>query len=172
MSAAIDDRPSSPEIVSPELVLVDSVLARREQALLPDLPIGFGRSTRVPDETTAQNAGATSRLAEVPPVPPTPLRAVPHVSADANPVPSEPTAPTRPSVFPFSFPDDGHFMGVREAGVRNTRTENEPDSAVLRPRESSRDRVRRRLTLVPTSSAALAVSVLVLQLYLEHGTLA
>jgi hypothetical protein len=156
--------------VSPELVLVDSILARRLRALLPDPPDALARRAQRADAPTLPNVSLrpdlTVRL-------PDSLAAEDSASAaapDTEQAPLEEQTSARPSLFPFSFPDDGRFLGVREAGAQTSQAER-----VLDPKGGfgpTREHLRRVTTLIPTSSAAAAVALFVVQLYLGHGALA
>jgi hypothetical protein len=127
---------------SPELVLVDSDLAARARALLPD-----------------PNDGR-----EPPP-------SVPTGSGDALTRPAQAKS-QKPRVFPISFPDNGSVLEAGAASDALQRLmENAVDSEVHGSQVSSQRHSWRFATLVPTSSAAVATSLLVLQLYLSAGSL-
>jgi hypothetical protein len=133
-------------VVSPELALVDSDLATRARALIPDV----------------QNAPAVTALPVVSELPVAPERPTPAMSASRR----------KPRVFPVSFPDNGSFVEGRTAsdtlqhlGERAPKGD-DPGSTL-----SSRTHFRRLTTLVPTSSAAVATTLLVFQFYLSAGTL-
>jgi hypothetical protein len=128
------------DAVSPELVLVDSELATRVRALLPD-----------PD-------GGHERPASVPFSP-----------GDALTLPAQAKS-RKPQVFPMPFPDNGSVLEAAAAsGALQRLMENAVDSE-LDSRVSSQLHFRRLTTLIPASSAATATSILVLQLCLSAGS--
>jgi hypothetical protein len=129
------------DAVSPELVLVDSELATRVRALLPD-------------PTTLER----------------PALVLPS-SGDAVTLPAQSNS-RKPRVFPMSFPDNGSVLEAGAASEALHRLlEHALDVEVLASRVSSRGHFRRCTTLISTSSAAAATSLLVLQLYLSAGSL-
>jgi len=133
-------------VMSPELVLVDSELAARARALLPDV-------FKAPVDP------ALPIVSALPIVPDTPA-------------PPTPQSRGKPSVFPVSFPDNGSFVEGRRASdtllhlAEKTPVCEEPESPL-----SSRTHFRRPTTFIPTSSAALAASLLALQVYVSAGSL-
>jgi hypothetical protein len=153
--------------VSPELVLVDPVLARRERMLLGEPPTASTRLSREPLEGTVRNQSASSVGS------PTTEDAAPSSSAETDSVGAEPEVPDRRALFPFSFPDDAHYLGVREpqplTTIATTAFDLEPVPSV---RAASETHFRRLSTFVPVSSAAAATAIFMLQLYLGHGGLA
>jgi hypothetical protein len=144
--------------VSPELVLVDSLLAFRARALLPDPPDTFARveqPARI-DEAPHPSAQVTD---------PTP-------ESEQTPTPEGVrNRPVRPSPFPFSFPDNGRYLGVREAEQRDPLVVAVVDETSQDEYSSGGKHLRRVATFIPASSSAIAVSLFVLQLYLSQGTL-
>jgi len=131
-----------PGIVSPELVLVDPDLAKQARASLADRREMLTHSD-------------------------SPVPAPPNTSE----APSEPRH-SKPRVFPVSFPDNGSLLEATlarhalERLVGNAATPHEPDLGA-----APRRRLRRVRTLVPASSAALATTLIVAQLYLNAGRL-
>ncbi len=146
------------DAVSPELVLVDSDLATRARARLPN-----------PDDTLALPASTPSDPDATLTLPlPLPASILPDYDGT---LPTQ-SKPRKPRVFPVSFPDNGDFLEAGAASDALQRMmESTADSEVLGSRASSRRHVRRLTTLMPTSSAAAATTLLLVQLYLDGGGL-
>ena len=155
MAAAPETGVTTSEVfgaLSPELALVDSDLASWARALLPDVPEASSLRTSSPD----------------------PLPIVPELAVAQEPIAAPP--PERRSkaqVFPVTFPDNGTFVEARSSSDALNRLVDYADAPEIdTPRvEQSPPDPRRRLTIVPTSSAATATALLLLQLYVGSGTL-
>jgi hypothetical protein len=133
--------------VSPELVLVDSLLASSARALLPDPPDTLARAEQAAPLDEAPHG--TAQVAA-------PTREPEHLH---EPEPERPANALR-SPFPFSFPDNGRFLGVREAEQRTPLAECVSDSEVGGDVFRSLDtHFRRATTLVPASATAGAVAL-------------
>lgn len=153
------------ELVSPELALVDPALARRARMLLGDPPDATVHAPLEFVDVRTQRGPSSAR--------PTIEDAAPSAPAETDEVRTEPGASRRPSPFPFSFPDDGHYLGVREhpaeTALGKVALDHEPVPA---GRVSRAQSWRRVSTFVPASSAAAATAIFMLQLYLGQGSLA
>jgi len=166
MDAAVTVEIHSLEDLSPELVLVDSLLASAARALLPDPSDTLVRVERpVPEESVPP-------ASEVQVAAPTHEREVvaSDLEAEHTGVDEIERSPLlRLSPFPFSFPDDGRFVGVREAAPQAEMNESELEAEVIGALTPSATGFRRVTTLIPSTSAALAVALLVFQLYVSPG---
>ena len=130
------------DAVSPELALVDPVLAGRVRGLLPE-----------PSDTLERPPSMPSDTGELVP-------------------PAAQSRSQKPQVFPISFPDNGSLLEASRASAALQRLLEPPvDPSAQTSRVPRRRHLRRVATLVPTSSAAVATSLLVFQLYLSSGSL-
>jgi hypothetical protein len=153
------------ELVSPELALVDPALARRARMLLGDPPDATAPAPLESVDVRNQHGPSSG--------PPTIDDAAPSPPAGTDEVRPEPGASRRRSPFPFSFPDDGHYLGVREHPAETARGKVALDPEPVPAWRMSRARNWRRVsTFVPASSAAAATAIFMLQLYLGQGSLA
>ena len=168
-AASIDMR--STRQVSPELALVDSLLAERERTCLPDPPDVFGERLLADTSVTSADTSPPDRGLAEPPGSSVAEKRTLTAAPDSDPTGSHPSTLARPSPFPFSFPDNGQFVGVRVPAPRAHGGELGFDSPVREALVTSAGHLRRVSTLVPTSSAAVAVALFVAQLYLSHGAL-
>jgi hypothetical protein len=140
---------------------------------------------RLPTDTTCMAAAPDTgvRASELDTVSPELVLVDPRLAASARallPDPAETlarpdrSARVRRRVFPVSFPDDGlssFEADATSAEARERLMDGAVDSEVMGSLAPSGRHFRRPTTLIPTSSAASAVALFVLQLYMGHGAL-
>jgi hypothetical protein len=140
--------------VSPELALVDAELASRARVLLP-YPSDVLRMRRNHEVAGGDNPPGEEAAASF-----SAGRDEPHESST-----SRPNGTKWP--LPFSLADDGHFVGEDASRAARERL----FACALEAEPRSHSHFRRITTLTPTATAAIATTLLVLQLYLTQGSL-
>jgi hypothetical protein len=140
--------------MSPELALVDTELASRARVLLP-YPSDVLRARHEPEVVGGHGASGEGAAASS-----SAGRDEPHASSTSRPNSTQ-------WALPFSLTDDGRFIGEDAPKAARERLV----ACALEAEPRSHSHFRRITTLTPTGTAAIATTLLMLQLYLTKGSL-